>query len=703
MKSVLSCLWFISIVITASAQEVSVKYGSEKVAINQAFTITLTIQNERLKNYSPFPEIDRFLKRGTSSSTSTSFINGKMTSSQSIIQNYQPTEEGTFSIPDFQITVNGKNFNVPGTEVTVGPAVQRSQQNSDAFDPFDFFNRRRQPSQQQEFVDVQAEAFLALTTDKKQVYVGEGFTTTLAFYVAESNRADMRFYELGKQITDIVKQIKPENCWEENFNIDNINGQPVNLNGKPYTQYKIFQAAYYPLNEEPIEFESVGLKLIKYKVAKNPSFFGRNRQEDFETFYSKSKIIDVVPLPPHPLKESVSVGSFKLAEDISSKDLTTGQSFNYQFKVRGIGNISSVEAPLIPEDGQFDFYEPNIQQDVRRAQNLVTGTKAFNFYGIPNEPGTYDLGDYMQWIFFDPDKKQYDTLRSELVLNVSGESRKNEYISSSDLGSFYDQIQYEKNALSDLSGDGIMRMIANVVMISILFLLIFLKRQALIKSFKAFYSSIDHKLIYLSLGMILLLSLLGPFLFVWIDSWILRVIIPSPIIAITIVLIGRQLYRIRGYITSGDMYFHLLGILVVSAFVGTALAALVGPVDWIGQFLFGLLVFSGLGIVLTQIHALGHFFERNGYSKWEALIPFKNLQVICQITEKQFAIEVLLFLIPIVNLYYGYLILLKICDLQKIDTKYAIFGAVLPFMTLSKVFYDNKENYARLYKFGYGK
>ncbi len=703
MKSVLSCLWFISIVFTAAAQEVSVKYGGAEVAINQVFTLTLTIENERLKNYSPFPEIDGFVKRGTSSSTSTSFINGKMTSSQSIIQNYQPTAEGQFNIPDFQITVNGNNYNIKGTTVKVGPAVQRSQRNSDPFDPFDFFNRRRQPSQSQEFVDVQAEAFLALSTDKREVYVGEGFTTTLAFYVAESNRADMRFYELGKQITEIVKQIKPENCWEENFNIDNINGQPVTLNGKPYTQYKIFQAAYYPLNEEPINFESVGLKLIKYKVAKNPSFFGRNRQEDFETFYSKPKTVAVVPLPPHPLRESVSVGSFQLSEDISSKDLKTGQSFNYQFKVRGIGNISSIEAPGIPEDGQFDFYEPNIQQDVRHAQDLVTGTKAFNFYGIPNEPGTYNLGDYMQWIFFDPDKEQYDTLRSEIVVHVAGESRKNEYISSSDLGSFYDQIEYEKNALSDLSGGGLMRMISNGVVIAILFLLIFLRRNELARTFKDLYASVDHTLIYTSIGMVAVLSLLGPFLFVWIDSWWLRILIPAPAIALTIIIVGRQLYRIHGYLTSGDMYFHLIGILVLSSFIGTALTATMGPVDWIEEFLFGLLLMLGMGLLFTQIHAMAHFFVRQGYNKWDALIPFKNLQIICQITEKQFALEVLVFLIPLVNLYYGYMILLKVCDVQKIDTKYAIFGAVLPFAALSRVFYDNKENYARIYKFGYGK
>ncbi|MDW3197237.1 MAG: BatD family protein [Cytophagales bacterium] len=705
MKSILSCLWFISIVITASAQEVSVKYGGDEVAVNQVFTITLTIENERLKNYSPFPEIDGFLKRGTSSSTSTSFINGKMTSSQSIIQNYQPTKEGTFNIPDFTIAVNGKNYEVQGTTVTVGPAAQRSQRNnSDAFDPFDFFNRRRQPSQQQEFVDVQAEAFLALTTDKKEVYVGEGFTTTLAFYVAESNRADMRFYELGKQITEIVKQIKPENCWEENFNIDNINGQPVTLNGKPYTQYKIFQAAYYPLNEEPIEFESVGLKLIKYKVAKNPSFFGRNRQEDFETFYSKPKTVEVVPLPPHPLRESVSVGTFDLTENISNKALKTGESFNYQFKVRGIGNISSVEAPRIPEDGQFDFYEPNIQQDVRRAQNLVSGTKAFNFYGIPNEPGTYNLGDYMQWIYFDPDKEQYDTLRSELVVNVSGESRKNEYISSSDLGSFYDQIQYEENALASVSGDELMKYLTNALIIVVLVILTVFRRNEIRDGFAQFVESNNIQIVKalaLLIGIHVVINsalLVLPF-----DVELLQFFLMILMAVATIIVLGRLLFRSKRYIVAGDMFFYNFISIFIATLINGLITGSMTQYDWSNTFIFTFIGHLLFAFILIQIHALGHFFVRQGYSKWDAIIPFKNLYILCKITDKHFITELLLAFIPIVNIYYTYLLFSKVCQLQKIDDKHAIFATIFPFVAQSKIFYDNKENYARIYKFGYGK
>jgi hypothetical protein len=70
---------------------------------------------------------------------------------------------------------------------------------------------------------------------------------------------------------------------------------------------------------------------------------------------------------------------------------------------------------------------------------------------IPKEPGHYKLGDYFQWIYFDPNQKKYDTLRSALTVYVKGESKKNEAIQSNDPGSFYDKIQATDNNLRTVS------------------------------------------------------------------------------------------------------------------------------------------------------------------------------------------------------------------------------------------------------------
>ena len=430
------------------AQEIDVELGPSEIGENQAWTITVTISNERLKSYDDFPDIEGFRKRGTSSSSSTQIINGQISSSQSITMTYVPTRQGTFTLRSFSMQVNGKTVRSQGTMIKVGPPIQRSQRR-DPFrnlfdrDPFDAFSDRGET----EFVDVKEDAFLALTTSKSEVYTGEGFTTTLSFYVADNNRAPLQFYELGKQLSDILKKVRPANCWEENFNIENINGEPIRINNKRYTQYKVYQGVFYPLNTENITFPSVGLEMIKYKVAKNPSFFGQNRQEDFKTFYSRPKTVKVKSLPPHPLKDQVAVGDYLLDERSNSQQLETGQSFSYEFNIYGEGNISGISKPAIDGGENFDFYDPNMTQKINRRNNRVTGSKSFSYFGIPKEPGNYDLKDYFSWVFFNPKTGRYDTLQSDISMTVTGESKKNESIQSTDLGSFYDRIAFEDNTL----------------------------------------------------------------------------------------------------------------------------------------------------------------------------------------------------------------------------------------------------------------
>jgi len=452
----------------AHAQDIQVTLGPDEIGENQAWTITVSVSNDRLKSYDNFPDIDGFRKRGTSSSSQTSIVNGQVSSSQNIIMTYVPTQQGTFTIPSFKMKVNDQSISVQGKKVKVGQAVQ--SRSTDPFkslfdrDPMsDFFGRS-----ETEFVDVKEDALLALTTSKDEVYIGEGFTTTLSFLVADNNRAPMQFHELGKQLADILKKLRPATCWEENFNIENIEGEAIQINGKGYTQYKIYQGTFYPLNNQPITFPSVGLEMIKFKVAKNPSFFGQNRQEDFKTFYSKAKTITVKELPPHPLKDAVVVGNYKLEERLNSNQLETGQSVGYEFNIYGEGNISSIEKPNIKKDNVFEFYEPNVKQSINRETGRVTGTKSFSYFMIPKEPGTYNLRDYFQWIFFNPTQKKYDTLKSNQVVTVTGESQRNQAIESSDAGSFYDGINTADNSLySNTWNDGV-KLAANIFILLML-------------------------------------------------------------------------------------------------------------------------------------------------------------------------------------------------------------------------------------------
>lgn len=456
------------------SQNIDIQLGPDEIGENQAWTITVTVRNDRLKNYDNFPDIEGLRKRGTSTQSQTSIVNGQISSSQSVVMTYLATKQGVFTLHPFKMKINDEIISSEGKKITVG--APRQIQQRDPFrslfdrDPADNFFGRGET----EFVDVKEDALLALTSNKNEVYVGEGFTTTLSFLVADNNRAPMQFHDLGKQLSDILKKLRPSTCWEENFNIENIEGESIQISGKSYTQYKIYQATFYPLNTQPINFPSVGLEMIKFKVAKNPSFFGQNRQEDYKTFYSAPKKVTVKELPPHPQKESVAVGNYKLDEKLQSMNLRTGQSASFDFNIYGEGNISSIEKPQIKKDNNFDFYEPNMKQNIKRENGRVVGTKSFSYYLIPKEPGTYDLGDYFEWVYFNPTLKKYDTLKSRYTVSVTGESQKNQSIESRDQGLFYDRINSVDNTLQSSIDSQWLKIGANLFILLLLGASVFL-------------------------------------------------------------------------------------------------------------------------------------------------------------------------------------------------------------------------------------
>ena len=454
------------------SQEISLELGPGEIALNEAFTITIKVKNDKIRTYNSnsFPDISGFSKRGTSSSSSTSIVNGHINSENSITMSYAPQREGTFQLEPFEMSVNGELVRSSGKNITVGPPKQQSRQKNSPFgrDPFDdIFGDNAE--EKEEFIEIADEAFLGFMVDKESVYVGEGFTGTLAFYISDENRAPLSFYDLGTQLGKIVKELKPTNTWEENFEIVNIQREDVKVNGKRYSRYKLYQSRFYPLNQEPITFPSVGLKMVKYRVSKRPSFFGRRQEEGYKTYHTKAKTVQVKDLPPHPLKEKVAVGDFQLREKIDSRTIETGNSFTYNFSIVGQGNISAINEPAVTKNDSLTIYEPNVNQNTRKDDGTVIGVKQFSYYGIPNEPGKYDLKDYFQWIYFNPRLEDYDTLRSSIKITAIGESRKNETILTKDPGTFYNRMENESNALMSLQEeDDNMKLFINIFILIML-------------------------------------------------------------------------------------------------------------------------------------------------------------------------------------------------------------------------------------------
>jgi hypothetical protein len=430
---------------TLIGQKIEIILGPDEIGENTLWPITITVYNAELKSYDKFPEIKGLRKRDESHRSSTTYVNGKVSSFQSRTMYYHPTSAGVITVPSFSMKVNNKVIKVTGKKITVKKFSNKPQQPNSTFprtNPDNFFG-----DEEPEYVDVEDDAFLALTTDKSEVYVGEGVHATLAFYRAENNKAILQFNDISRQLTEILKKLKPTNCWEENFNIEDIEGERVSINGKVYVRFKIYEAMYFPFNSEPIKFPAVSLEMLKFKVARSPSYFRPNTKEDFKTFQSQAKTVLVKELPPHPLKNTVAVGEYKLAEQIASTDIRTGESTAYEFNIYGTGNIASLPKPAIKTDNILEIYEPNVRQEIGKSGNTISGTKSFRYFMIPKEPGRYKLNKYFYWVYFSPARQKYDTLSSELIVNITGESKKNEAIESYDPGNFYGAVTNADNNL----------------------------------------------------------------------------------------------------------------------------------------------------------------------------------------------------------------------------------------------------------------
>jgi hypothetical protein len=432
--------------IKAIAQDVIIELGPDEIALNETFSIKVTLSNDKIKSYDEFPDILGFQKQGISQSSSMNIVNGQVSSTNSIIQYYKPTRKGEFTLDSFSVKINGNAYSSSGKKlVVIDP--RPAQRQSGVYDPFDdLFGQRNR--QEPEYIEVEDDAFFASSIDKEEVFVGEGFNVSLAFYMSETNQAPFQFYEPGRQLDEILKKMKPSNAWEENFNITNIQPERVTFNGKNWVKYKVYEATFFPFSDGEITIPSISWEMIKYRVAKNPTFFGSNRLEDFKTFYSSAKTIKVKPLPQHPLRNEVSVGVFQLKENITSFEVQTGEGFTYNFGISGEGNINSISPPKTRQIHKLNTFDPNVRQQINRGMGKIRGIKEYNYYLTINEPGQVRLADHFEWIYFNPVLANYDTLRPSAIIQVSGESKVNQAISNQRLGGIYDLIEVESNKLS---------------------------------------------------------------------------------------------------------------------------------------------------------------------------------------------------------------------------------------------------------------
>jgi len=378
------------------AQTVQFTATSEKVVqVGEQFQLVYQI-NQQGSGFRP-PDLSDFMAYGpsTSQNMSSTFINGKMSTEVSYSYTYvlQAKKDGRFTIKPAEITINGKKYssNSVTIEVVKGQ-TQATNPQAGTNQPANTGNANN------------ADMFLRLNLDKTTLYQGEQIVATIKIYTRENlagfdNMKLPTYNGFWTQDIDIPKQIS--------LNRENVGGQI-------YQTGVLKQTILVPQRSGDINIEAFDITCVVNKPTGRRDFFGRPMYGEAKVkVNAPAKTIKVKALPGNkPASFEGAVGTFKMQATIDKQDVKTNDGITLKVILSGTGNIKLIDPIKVKFPGDFDTFDPQINNKLTTTANGISGTKSIEYLAIPRSAGDFTIGP-IEFSYFDPKTEKYTTLSSE--------------------------------------------------------------------------------------------------------------------------------------------------------------------------------------------------------------------------------------------------------------------------------------------------
>ncbi len=363
----------------------------------------------------------------TSTSQSTTVVNGKVTSSSSYTYTFIVVgdEEGDYKLDGATITVGKDTYTSNGLTIKVLPPDsnqpqqgQQSQQNQSS---------QRGGSSQQTQQNRQSSSgdnigvddlFMLATVDKTTVYEQEALLLTFKVYCSTS----LELSSLSNKMPDLknfhVQEVELPRRKE--FQLERYNGR--NYQTLVWSQYVLFPQQSGELEIPATTFEGV----ISQPVRTNTNdifdfFYNSGRYIDIKKDLVTRKItLNVKPLPSGKTSSFYGgVGDFSLSSSISSTEVTANDAVTVKVILSGTGNLKLVKTPELDLPKDFDIYDPKVDNKYTIKGGRQTGNKVYEYLFIPRHAGDYTI-PALEFQYFDPQSGSYKTLKTEeYKLNVA--------------------------------------------------------------------------------------------------------------------------------------------------------------------------------------------------------------------------------------------------------------------------------------------
>ena len=392
-----------------------------QVIIGKPFQLTYSVNQRARDLRAPeFEGFDFLAGPYTSQSSSTSFVNGKRSSTFNMTFTYtlMANREGSFTLQPATITVDGQQYTSNGVRITVLPADQPAQQsNSGAVQQRSgqTSNDQRQTTNDQRQTSSD-NIFIRTIVSKTTVHEQEALLLSYKLYFAG---VDVAQFTNNTKLPDFTGFLKQE------LEQGEIQTELEHYNGRNYQTAVLYRTLLYPQHSgdikiEPANFEAVLRVQTRSQVRSIFDDFFGSYTNVTKPLTAPGVTIHAQPLPAgKPAGFSGGVGKFTMASSISGTDLKTNEAVTIKIDIKGAGNMKLLKTPAIDWPEGFEAYDPKVTNNFKTSASGVSGTKEIEYLAIPRASGDYVI-PAVKYSYFDTQDNTYKTLTTpEYTLHIT--------------------------------------------------------------------------------------------------------------------------------------------------------------------------------------------------------------------------------------------------------------------------------------------
>ena len=404
MKKLISIVLLLGMALAGFADEVVFKaQAPSQVIVGRPFQLTYSVnQRSRDLRAPEFTDFDYLAGPYTSTSSSTSFVNGHRTSSfeQTYTYTLMAQKAGTFTIGPATVKVDGENVQSNGVRITVLP--EDEQQSAVSHQQSAQSNQNTQSSQSVSSENI----FVRTIASKTRVHEQEALLVTYKLYFANVDVAQLTNNTKLPEFTGFLKQ---------DLEQGEIQTQLEHYNGRNYQTAVLYRTILYPQHSgditiDPAKFEAVLRVQTQQRVRSIFDDFFGSYTNVTKMLTAPGVTIHVAALPSgKPAGFSGGVGKFTMTPSISQTEVQTNDAVTIKIDISGAGNMKLIKTPAIDWPEGFEPYDPKVTNNFNTTTAGVSGTKSIEYLAIPRSAGDYTI-PAVTFSYFDIEDKAYRTL-----------------------------------------------------------------------------------------------------------------------------------------------------------------------------------------------------------------------------------------------------------------------------------------------------